>query len=384
MSLRYGMRTLFVVMTIMALGLGWLGKRYRDKRHELIVVQRLIDQGAVVGFDYGNGAGKPGKATWLSKLLGDEFFARVDQVICSSLDDERMEAFRDLPSVTTIDASGSHITDRGLEDFRGRASITFLNLDGTAVTDAGMPVLRTLSGLASIYLFDTAVTGQGLASLSGLQNLRTVGISQNQLATGLVLSNLPKLNDLPPILGGRVDLEDLGGGAEPDLSLEIYRAESIRLVRLPRLKELRIVEAPAKVYLEDLDHLKDVECVGDVDLDTALEQLAKLPSIETLNLRSGRITARGAALLGNMKRLIELDMMGTKIGDEIAPHLGKLTELTRLDLTFTQITDKSLVHLKGLLRLETLDVGGTLVSKEGVESIERALPDTNVQWAWAQ
>jgi Leucine-rich repeat (LRR) protein len=89
-------------------------------------------------------------------------------------------------------------------------------------------------------------------------------------------------------------------------------------------------------------------------------------------------------LLNELRSLTDLDLSRTNTDDTIAPALATLVQLESLDLSFTHVTDESLVHLMGLRKLWKLDLGGTLVSKGGVETIQRALPDTSVQWAWAQ
>jgi len=49
-----------------------------------------------------------------------------------------------------------------------------------------------------------------------------------------------------------------------------------------------------------------------------------------------------------------------------------------LQLRGTEITDAGLVHLTGLTNLHTLILHGTLVTDEGVKTLQEALPDCKI------
>ncbi len=60
--------------------------------------------------------------------------------------------------------------------------------------------------------------------------------------------------------------------------------------------------------------------------------------------------------------------------DEMLASLTQFRRLMILDLSGTRITDAGLVHLRGLTDLRDLDVRRTAVTAEGVSELQRALP----------
>ena len=64
--------------------------------------------------------------------------------------------------------------------------------------------------------------------------------------------------------------------------------------------------------------------------------------------------------------------------DVEARHLAVLNELKWLVLQDTKLTDEGLAHFQALTKLERLDIEGSLVTENGVEKLEAALPNLRV------
>jgi hypothetical protein len=79
-------------------------------------------------------------------------------------------------------------------------------------------------------------------------------------------------------------------------------------------------------------------------------------------------------------RLTDADLAGLR------PHLEALSELRELDLAETSISDEGLTHLKGLKQLKTLQLSNDLffrggrLTRECVEDLRKALPNTEVDF----
>lgn len=56
-------------------------------------------------------------------------------------------------------------------------------------------------------------------------------------------------------------------------------------------------------------------------------------------------------------------------------QLAKLRTLEALNLSRTKITDAGLLHLAGLAHLETLDLQKTQVTRAGVAELQKSLPN---------
>jgi biotin transporter BioY len=89
--------------------------------------------------------------------------------------------------------------------------------------------------------------------------------------------------------------------------------------------------------------------------DAWLEQIAKLPSIEALDLQYSRVSDAG---LGQIRGL---------------------TRLADLNLAATSITDAGLEHLRGTSGLRRLNLRATGVTDEGVEELRQALPKCKIE-----
>jgi hypothetical protein len=69
-------------------------------------------------------------------------------------------------------------------------------------------------------------------------------------------------------------------------------------------------------------------------------------------------------------RLVQLNLRGTNLNDELAASLKPLTELTHLHLERTAITDAGLANLSGMQKLEYLNLYGTGLTDAGLTHLE--------------
>ncbi len=137
---------------------------------------------------------------------------------------------------------------------------------------------------------------------------------------------------------------------------------------------------------------------GSFDSDEAVENIAKLKTLQGLNLEGLKITDdhlfrlrelsslrrlslswadvsdEGLEHLRPLTQLTFLRLNHTNIGDAGAAHLAALSNLEELSLKRTQVTDASVAHLKNLARLKRLDVSNTGVTAAGGNALQAALP----------
>ncbi len=72
------------------------------------------------------------------------------------------------------------------------------------------------------------------------------------------------------------------------------------------------------------------------------------------------------AEVGQLARVVELDLSGTLVTDAGLVHLENLDELKTLDLSNTNVTDNGLKSLKSLTGLKTLTLSNTRISAKGL------------------
>lgn len=67
------------------------------------------------------------------------------------------------------------------------------------------------------------------------------------------------------------------------------------------------------------------------------------------------------------------------VQDGTMEHLASLRSLVRLDLAETNVSDKNLAQLSRLSNLQHVRLGNA-VTKSGVDQLQRALPDSVIEY----
>ena len=137
---------------------------------------------------------------------------------------------------------------------------------------------------------------------------------------------------------------------------------------LTNLRELAIRQAEVKG--PGLRHFSQLQSL-DVTL-CPLNDLTALAGMTKLRrLWAGDTFVSDLAPLAGLTALEDLDLHGTGIRDDAAPHLAKLQALRRLDLQGTNISDDAVATLETLTNLETLNLYRTRISNAGLERLSR-------------
>lgn len=110
---------------------------------------------------------------------------------------------------------------------------------------------------------------------------------------------------------------------------------------------------------------------------------------DLLNLRDIReLRLRGCTGVGNgemehvakLTTLESLDLHSTEVGDTGLARLNSLKNLESLDLSFTSVSDVGLATIAGMEKLKTVVLQGTLVTKKGVEGLRSTRKDLEIDW----
>jgi len=142
------------------------------------------------------------------------------------------------------------------------------------------------------------------------------------------------------------------------------------------LQKIDLVNSKGLTHVTDLSLANVVRGKGITD--AGLKFLAKLPSLECLDVCQTHITGRGLTHISRPDKLRELDLSYSQLTDASIVHLEKFSNLRDLDLTGTGITDGAIRVLKGLKRLERLCVIETKITENGAKKLEAALPNTEI------
>ncbi len=141
--------------------------------------------------------------------------------------------------------------------------------------------------------------------------------------------------------------------------------------KLTELESLCIRECDiSKNTLEEISRLPNLKCLdlGNVD-DGDLSIVAKMTSLEKLNLSNSKITDKGVSCLASLKNLRALKLSDTAITDDPLKAFSGLSNLEELNLLGTRTNGSGLKYLTGLTKLRSLVLGA--VNNTNLEPISK-------------
>jgi len=102
--------------------------------------------------------------------------------------------------------------------------------------------------------------------------------------------------------------------------------------------------------------------------DRDLELLKSLPRVRYLDLANTNISDEGLVVVGRLRRLQSLTVLGPSIGDRGVEHLRGL-RLEQLSLWKTKVTDAGVRHLRGMTSLRSLILDETCITDAALEDV---------------
>jgi hypothetical protein len=229
--LRFSLRTLFVLVTIVG---GWIGWQMNAARRQKQAVEALERAGANINYDYQQKFGPPSipipqsvpgikppshyfdpnvalpGPSWLRASLGDDYFTNVvslgfDQHV--SVDPSVLHVLSYLPRVSSLSiVEGKDIRDDDLGGFAELSELEYLDikqskLNGSFLAllrrpermvllsfpdsefdDSAMEYLEAMPNLERLYLNSTRITDRGLVHLQNLVRLEILSLWETKIA----------------------------------------------------------------------------------------------------------------------------------------------------------------------------------------------------------
>lgn len=170
---KISLRGLLVLVTLIAIGSGYLASWHRKARAKAHAVEKLQSKGADV---YWNVNKVP---RWLVRTFGEEYFGEVDSISHYGATDEDLTALRTFRSVTFLRLINATITDDGLEDIMHFRDLQYLDLGSPNITCKGLRRLTRFRHLTSLSLVDTNARGPGLVTLAGIDCLADIVVQDS-------------------------------------------------------------------------------------------------------------------------------------------------------------------------------------------------------------
>jgi hypothetical protein len=210
--LQYRLRTLFVLVVVIAAPCVLTAWKMDAKRRERTAVAFIENDGGYCQYRWQReDQPHPPGSEWLRRLLGEDFFADVEEVRLdgSNETDDVMNYVRDMTHLRFLTLRESQLTDEGLSNVERMNGLQELGLGCTHITDDGMKYLEGLTNLESVNLDVTQVSDTGLKHLEGLTRLKALSLFHTHI-TDTGLNHLAKLTSLESLCLSLTPITDSG------------------------------------------------------------------------------------------------------------------------------------------------------------------------------
>lgn len=192
---RFRLRTLMILVTVIAVVLGYLFHQAREQERVVAWVEK---HGGRVGYEYYRDdvltpeeyyyGREPGL---LRDFLGDDFFYDVETVDLAGREVSNLSPLASLTNLKFLYLNESAVSD--LSPVDSLTNLVRLDLNGTDASD--LSLLASLTNLKFLYLNETAVSNLSpLASLTNLEFLGLDGAAVSNLSPLVSLTNLRELD----------------------------------------------------------------------------------------------------------------------------------------------------------------------------------------------
>jgi Leucine-rich repeat (LRR) protein len=408
---RFSLRTLFVAMTVLGVGVGLFGNFWLRLRQQRFIVGKIQEAGYQVKYTYEFGMeenaeeiqretlgsyngythegarrrirdtarGKieevevlPGPR-WLRKIFGNDAFAEVGEVSTlhppGKFDPRLLSKLPRLKSVHLYDCDVSDALFAELARLPDLRDLCVAGHSGETTTSAGPTLLRTSQRLEKLTFAGDWLQDNTLASLGELRQLKRLCINNAPHLTSASLKHIGALVELRQLwIENAKNIDDQGTEHLANLT-NLWRAH---------LHDTSISDT-CLLHLSKLPHLAELY-VSKADVgDLGAQHLGKITNLKRLSLDNTLVTDAGTEALAGLQELEFLDLSGTKITNASLAAIGRMTQLDSLCLKATSITNAGLPQLRTLTNLRELIIGPD-ITREAATELREAIPScTTVQ-----
>jgi Leucine-rich repeat (LRR) protein len=193
-SLRFSMRTLLIVVTVLSVPLGWVGWKKGQVQRERATITWVKKMGGGVDFDPNREKG------WWEKTTDNRFGLRVWRVDLNSTQVSDISPLAELKNLGRLVLTNTQVSD--LSPLAELKNLEWLSLHSTQVSD--LSPLADLKNLRGLFLNNTHVSD--LSPLTDLKNLKWLYLQKTQVSD---LSPLAELKNLAMLRLDNTQVSDL-------------------------------------------------------------------------------------------------------------------------------------------------------------------------------
>lgn len=282
--------------------------------------------------------------------------------------DACMRHIAHLSGLRVLDLSQTNVTSVGMKWTAGLQHLRRLTAPDR-MDDAGLVHVAKLPGLTGLYLRESRVTNAGLRHLGPLHSLEELALGGGWITdAGLAhLAPLPRLRYL--LLQG--------DGFSDRAFVHLKNVPSLRIGHFGHLPQ--ITDA-GLVHLANCSQMQDLSFHWSENItNEGVRQLARLPHLQSLDVRRSQVTDEGLVHLRGVETLEALELPDEGISDRGLAYLSELPRLRKLGISRVHLvdpskdhgyyTDKGIAMLARCRLLEELSIGSTGVTDASMEAI---------------
>lgn len=361
--LRFGFRTMLVVVTCIALFLGLILIPTLKQKESLEQLDNYLGSVSFgILYDYQKRAEPVGYSHWNlnAELPGPEFLHKL----------LGMDAFRTPVSVGVH--YGGPEDDSFYEDLNRIQTWQDISLDGTQLTDSMISKLTGQPHLKELRVNDTNISDKGCESIAKLGSIRELYIGQNQKLSDAGLAKLGNLTRLKELHIGDCQLNGTG--------FENFQ-NPLSLIRLS-IGGSSLCDESGK-WIGRFKNLQTLYLHKTNLSDTWIANLESLPNLKWIGLHGCSITGEGFRDWPVSQQETGIGIGGTNVDDErwllikskfpnstiegmgsgmtrsILPHILAQPELTSLSINQMELTREDFVAISRCTTLKHLNLDGT-------------------------
>jgi len=217
--MRYGLRTMLIVVAVLCI---WLGMRVNKVRRQQAAIAAIERLGGSIYYQYQLSRGYNGRflaepdapppyPRWCRRAAEQVFPPAVGRVNLrdTPTTDRDLELLRSLPDVTRLDLVNTNVTDEGMAVVGRLRKLQSLVLRGPSVGDRGVEHIKHLK-LEYLSLWDTSVSDVGVHHLRDMTTLQVLILDGTKI-TDAALPDIGRLVNLNDWLGlTHTEVTDVG------------------------------------------------------------------------------------------------------------------------------------------------------------------------------
>jgi len=256
------------------------------------------------------------------------------------------------PTVAALEKLGAQVRQSGGE-------IVDIKADCDKLGDDGYRLIGQATSLKSLSLSGKAMSDDQLAMLSGLTNLESILLNGTELSDDGYrhFAAFPQLKRLSLF--------------HPSRNVENFTGAGLaHLKALPNLERLTFAGATAGdaafKAVAEIQQLKEFSQWHNLETAAAIGHLTELPNLRALKIGQ-RLPSRGRPLTASFD-------------DATLAVIARMKTLEKLDLQEARLTLAGLKHLQSLPHLRELKLQWVDVPAADVEQLRKLLPNVKLNW----